>query len=303
MSIVYLNGEFLPLEQAKVSVLDRGFIFGDGIYEVVPVFSGLLFRLDQHLRRLDNSLEAVRIGNPLAHAEWEAILNALVERNGGGDQSVYLQVTRGVAHRDHVPDEPLRQTVFAMSSAVTRANRQPVSALLCEDIRWKWCQIKSTALLPNVLLRLTAHDGAAYEAILIRDGLLTEGAASNVFVVKDGVVKTPPHSRNLLPGVTRDLIVELLKKDGIPCVEIAVTEAEVRAADEIWLTSSSREIAPVTKLDGRPVGAGEPGLLWRRTLQIYESFRDSEVAAARRLRFQQTGNAAVERDSKPSSRA
>ncbi|MGQ0657305.1 MAG: D-amino acid aminotransferase [Chromatiales bacterium] len=281
MSIVYLNGEYLPLEHARISVLDRGFIFGDGVYEVVPSFSGFLFRLEQHLKRLDNSLRAVRMGNPFTHAQWESILDALIERNGGGNQSVYLQVTRGAGYRDHVPSAPVPQTVFAMCNAVTHQNQEPVSALLCEDIRWKWCQIKSIALLPNVLMRLAARDEGAYEAILIRDGLLTEGAASNVFVVSDGLVRTPPHSENLLPGVTRDLIVELLHRHQIPCAETAVTETEVRAAEEIWLTSSTREIVPVAHLDGKPVGAGVPGPVWRRALRIYESFRDAEVAARR----------------------
>ena len=284
MPIVYLNGEYLPLEQASVSVLDRGFIFGDGVYEVVPAFSGVLFRLDQHLRRLDNSLAAVRIRNPLGHGAWREMLTTLLERNGGGDQSVYLQVTRGVAKRDHVLAEAVSPTVFAMSNPFSRKSRQPVTAITHEDVRWKWCQIKSIALLPSVLLRLAAQDEGAYEAILIRDGLLTEGAASNVFVVKDGIIKTPPHSDYLLPGVTRDLIVELLAAHKIPHAETKVTEAEVHTADEIWLTSSTREVVPVTQLNGKPVGSGKPGPMWQRVLAAYESFRDAEVAAHLRER-------------------
>lgn len=277
-AIVYLNGEWLPLSEARVSVLDRGFIFGDAIYEVIPAFAGRLFRLDQHLHRLDNSLAAVRMENPLTQAQWRAVLIALLERNGGGDQSVYLQITRGTARRDHVPAEPLPPTVLAMSTPIVRQNRQPVTAIVCEDIRWKWCQIKTTALLPNVLLRLQAHEHDAYEALLIRDGWLTEGAASNVFIVKDGVVKTPPHSQNLLPGITRDLIVELLAEHCIPHAETAVSEAELRAADEIWLTSSNREVVPVVRLDDHAVGRGAPGPMWERVLLIYEQFRDAEVA-------------------------
>jgi D-alanine transaminase len=276
-AIVYLNGEWLPLSEARVSVLDRGFIFGDGIYEVIPAFAGRLFRLDQHLQRLDNCLASVRMANPLTHAQWRAVLNSLLERNGGGDQSVYLQITRGVAKRDHVLAEPIPPTVFAMSTPAVRQNRQPVTAIVCEDIRWKWCQIKTIALLPNVLMRLQAQEHGAYEALLIRDGWLTEGAASNVFIVKDGVIKTPPHSKNLLPGITRDLIVELLAQHRIPYAETPVSEAELRAADEIWLTSSNREVAPVVQLDEHPVGSGMPGPMWERVLSIYEEFRNAEV--------------------------
>ncbi len=279
-AIVYLNGEWLPLSEARVSVLDRGFIFGDGVYEVIPSFGGRLFRPDQHLDRLDRSLAAVKMNNPLARERWRAVLNTLLERNGGGDQSVYLQITRGVARRDHVPIEPLTPTVFAMSSPVVRQNRQPVTAIVCEDIRWKWCQIKSIALLANVLMRLEAQERGAYEALLIRDGFLTEGAASNVFIVKDGVVRTPPHSKNLLPGITRDLIVELLARNHIPHAETSVSEAELRAADEIFLTSSVREVAPVVKLDDRPVGKGVPGPVWESVVSIYEQFRNAEVARA-----------------------
>ncbi|HTT07334.1 MAG TPA: D-amino acid aminotransferase [Gammaproteobacteria bacterium] len=277
-AIVYLNGEWVPLSEARVSVLDRGFIFGDGVYEVIPAFAGRLFRPDQHLQRLDNSLMAVRMKNPLTRERWRAVLNTLLERNGGGDQSVYLQITRGVARRDHVLPEPVPPTVFAMSSPAVRQNRQPVTAIVCEDIRWKWCQIKSTALLANVLMRLAAQEHGAYEALLIRDGWLTEGAASNVFIVTDGIVKTPPHSENLLPGITRDLIVELLAAHRIPHAETAVGEAELRAADEIFLTSSVREVVPVVKLDDKPVGAGVPGPVWERVVALYEQFRNAEVA-------------------------
>ena len=277
MSTCYLNGRYLPLDQAQVSVLDRGFLFGDGVYEVLPSFGGRLFRMTQHMRRLDNSLAAVRMANPLSGQGWSDVIREVLERNGGGDQSIYLQVTRGTAKRDHVLSEPVAQTVLVMSMPVSRHNEEPVSAITCEDFRWKLCQVKSVALLANVLMRMQAHDQGAYEAILIRDGRLTEGAASNVFVVKDGIVKTPPHSAYLLPGVTRDLIVELLRDKGLPIAETDVSEAEVLAADEIWITSSNREIVPVVTLNGKPVGDGRRGEVWEKALAIYHAYRDAHI--------------------------
>jgi D-alanine transaminase len=280
MTIAYLNGAFLPIEQAQVSVLDRGFLFGDGVYEVVPVFGGRTFRMAEHLRRLENSLRAVRIENPLPHARWESIVGELIERNGGGAQVVYMQVTRGVAtRRDHVPVPPVVPTVFAMSYPVVRDNHKPVAAVTVEDIRWHWCDVKATALLANVLMRMNAAEEGAYEALLVRDGLVNEGAASNVFVVKDGVVATPPHGRCLLPGVTRDLLVELLPTHGIECQERVIGRSELDTADEIWVTGSSREIAPVTSLNKRAVGTGEPGPVWRRAVGIYEAFRDAAIGS------------------------
>lgn len=279
MSTCYLNGSYLPLDEARISVLDRGFLFGDGVYEVLPAFGGHLFRLEQHMRRLDNSLTAVRMGNPLSRADWSTVVREVLERNGGGDQSIYLQVTRGTANRDHVLPEPVAQTVLVMSMPVVRHNKEPVSAVTCEDFRWKLCQVKSIALLANVLMRMQAHDQGAYEAILMRDGLLTEGAASNVFVVSHGVIKTPPHSAFLLPGVTRDLIVELLRDNGLPFAETEVTEAEVLEAEEIWITSSNREIVPVVTLNGRPVGDGRQGVLWAKVLALYEAYRDAHIVS------------------------
>jgi D-alanine transaminase len=278
MTLAYLNGAFLPIEQAHVSVLDRGFIFGDGVYEVVPAFAGRMFRLEPHLARLENSLRMVRIDNPLDRVQWAGVLNTLVERNGGGDQSVYLQVTRGVAKRDHVLTVPVRPTVFAMSNPMTRKGRRTVSAITHPDIRWQWCHIKSTSLLPAVLLRMTATDASAYEAILLRDGMLTEGAATNVFVVKEGVVRTPPLGNLLLPGISREVIIELLVRHAIPHAETPVSEVELHNADEIWLSGSVSELAAVVELDGCKVGSGEPGQVYGQVLQLYERYRDAEVA-------------------------
>jgi D-alanine transaminase len=216
MSTAYLNGAFLPLDQAHVSVMDRGFLFGDGVYEVIPVYGGKLFRLAAHLKRLQNSLDAIRLGNPLSNAAWTSMLERLVTLNEGGDQSVYLQVTRGVApRRDHAFPEDSRPTVFAMCSAclVSRdIDSEPgVSAITLPDIRWQHCNVKAITLLPNILLRQQAVDADTAEAILLKDGYVIEGAASNIFIVTDGVLKTPPNSAALLPGVTRDLVLELAR--------------------------------------------------------------------------------------------
>ncbi len=281
MTTVYLNGEFLPLEQACVPVMDRGFLFGDGVYEVIPAYGRRPFRLAQHLARLNNSLAAVRIPAPLTDEEWHEVLAALIERNPGEDQSIYLQVTRGVQdRRDHgFPPEGLTPTVFAMSTPLKAPDpavaEQGVAAITLDDIRWQSCHIKAITLLPNVLLRQQAIDAGAAEAILIRNGQATEGAASNLFVVRDGVILTPPQGPLLLPGITRDLVLELARRHGLPAREEAIDEAALRQADEIWLTSSTKEILPVTRLDGEPVGDGRPGPLYRRMHALYRDYKDA----------------------------
>ena len=272
--IVYLNGEFLPLESAKISVLDRGFIFGDGVYEVLPVYNGRLFRLVEHLQRLDNSLQAIRLANPLSREQWINILTTLVAHNQGGDQSVYLQVTRGPAKREHNFPQLIQPTVFIMSEAIQTNPPSPgVKAITCPDIRWQRCDIKAIALLANILLRQQAVDVGAVEAILIRDGYVMEGAASNIFVVIDGIAMTPPKSQYILPGITRDLILEVMQANQLPYREIAITEAQLRSADEIWVTSSVREILPITTLDEKTVGSGKPGPVWSQIWQLYQNYK------------------------------
>jgi D-alanine transaminase len=280
MSTAYLNGAFLPLDQAHVSVMDRGFLFGDGVYEVIPVYGGKLFRLAAHLKRLQNSLDAIRLGNPLSNAAWTSMLERLVTLNEDGDQSVYLQVTRGVApRRDHAFPEDSRPTVFAMCSAclVSRdIDSEPgVSAITLPDIRWQHCNVKAITLLPNILLRQQAVDADTAEAILLKDGYVIEGAASNIFIVTDGVLKTPPNSAALLPGVTRDLVLELARSNGIPCCEVDITADELETAGEIWLTSSTREISPVVRLDTQTVGDGRPGALWNRMIRLYQTYKEA----------------------------
>ena len=274
---VYLNGAFVAPAAAQVSAFDRGFVFGDGVYEVIPVYGGRAFRLLHHLQRLEASLAAIGLGNPRTHAEWREIFSELIADHGGGDQSIYLQVTRGAALRDHAFPKDTAPTVFAFSQplkppdAVQLANG--IAAITTPDNRWLRCDIKAIALLPNVLLRQQAQSRGAVEAILIRDGFLTEGAASNIFVVRAGRLLTPPRGPFILPGVTRDLILELARVHGVDCAEAAVSEAELLGADEIWMTSSTKEILAITRLNDRPVGNGKPGPMQARFRQLYEDYK------------------------------
>ena len=275
--MVFLNGDFLPLEQAKVPVLDRGFIFGDGVYELIPVYSRAPFRMDEHLARLERSLGAVRIRNPYPREKWREIVLGLIERQPWDDQAVYVQVTRGVAKRDHAFPEGVEPTVFAMSNPLVNPAaalvEQGAAAVSAVDNRWLRCDIKSISLIGNVLLRQVSVDAGAVETILFRDGVLTEASASNVFVAKGGRLLSPPKSNLILPGITYDVVVELAQQLAIAIEFRDVREAEVRAADEIWLTSSSKEILAVVELDGKPVGDGRPGPLFRRAWQGYQDFK------------------------------
>ena len=275
MSTAFLNGTFLPLEDACVPVMDRGFLFGDGVYEVIPVYAGKLFRLAHHLKRLRNSLDAIRIENPLSADDWESMLDELVSRNEAADQAVYLQVTRGVAEkRDHAFPADCKPTLFAMSTPMAASvdidSISGTTAITLPDIRWKLCNIKAITLLPNVMLRQQAIDAGTAEAILIKDGYAVEGAASNIFIVKNGLLITPPNGPTLLPGITRDLIIELAANHAVPFREADITEAELFSADEIWLTSSTREISPVTLLDDTVISDGKPGALWKHMINLYQ---------------------------------
>jgi len=277
--IVYLNGEFMPLEDARIPVLDRGFIFGDGVYEVVPVYSRRPFRMAEHLRRLQHSLDGIRLANPLTDAQWTALMSDIIAKNAhaGEDQSVYLQVTRGVAKRDHAFPKDVRQTVFMMSGALTTPSREQidkgVSAITASDFRWLKCDIKSVSLLGNCLLRQMAADAGATETILFRDGQLTEASASNVFVVKNGVLLAPPKNNLVLPGITYDVVLEIARAREFEIEVRAISEAETRAANEVWVTSSTKEVLAITTLDGKPVGDGKPGLLFQRMHALYQEFK------------------------------
>ena len=279
MSIVYLDGDYLPIEEAKVSVLDRGFIFGDGVYEVIPAYGGRLFRLEQHLQRLSNSLEGIHLKNPLNNIQWKQIIEEVVQRNDSSkeDQSIYLQVTRGPAKRDHVFPAKISQTIFVMSTPMQAVSQDTLSkgvtAITHDDIRWRYCHIKAIALLPNTLMRQVAREAGADEAILNRDGNITEGAASNVFIVKNGTIITPAKGECLLPGITRDLILEIAADAGLDHSESDISLDDLQSADEIWLTSSTKEILPVTQLDNKPVGNGKPGPIWKDMLARYQQHK------------------------------
>ncbi len=283
---VYLNGRFIPIEEAKVPVLDRGFIFGDGIYELIPVYSRRPFRLAEHLRRLQHSLDGIRLANPHSDEAWGKLIHELIERNKGEDQYLYLQVTRGVAKRDHAfPRTPTIPTVFMMSNPLLPPPAELLATGICAvstaDNRWLRCDIKAISLLPNVLLRQAAIDAGCAETILIRDNeFMTEGAASNIFVVKNGVLLAPPKDNLMLPGITYDVVLEIAAANRIPCEVRKVLATEVFGADELLLTSSTREVQPITRLDGKPVGDGKPGPMFTRLHKLYQDFKHEVMRKA-----------------------
>ena len=278
-NIVYLNGEYLPVEQAKVSVLDRGFLYGDGVYEVIPVFAGKPLRLEQHMQRLQNSLGRISLENPCSDEVWRQIFDELLARNPGEDRAIYLQVTRGAySKRDLSINNEYPATVFIMIMQVSRPDVEKVSrgiaAITVDDFRWQACDIKSIALVANVMIRQVASEAGVDDAILVRDGRVTEGTASNVFIVRQGTLITPPVDNRLLPGITRDLVIEIAEKSNIMVEEREIDASELISADEIWMTSSTREIAPVINLDGRPVGDGRPGPVWQKVAMLYQRCKD-----------------------------
>ena len=276
--VVYINGEYLPQSQATVSVLDRGFLFGDGVYEVIPVFAGKPLRLTEHLDRLQRSMHRVSLKNPLTQQEWEEIFQTLLESNPGGDRSIYLQVTRGAAPiRDLSFSADIEPTVFVMVNDIKPVDyaklEKGIEAITVDDFRWKACDIKSVSLIANVMIRLSANEQNVVDAIMVRGGLVTEGTASNIFVVHNGIISTPPKSDCLLPGITRDLVIELALANGLTVEERDIKQDELETADEIWLTSSTREIAPVVKLDNHVVGDGVAGECWKKIIALYQGYK------------------------------
>jgi len=272
---VYLNGQFLPLEDAKVSVLDRGFIYGDGVYELVPVYGRRPYRLRQHLARLQRSLDGIRLANPHTDAEWEAIIAGLIGRMTFADQGVYLQVTRGAAKRDHAFPAGVAPTVFMMSNPLVLPSREQVergvAVVTAVDERWLHCDLKTISLLGNVLARQLAVDAGATETVLFRNGYLTEASASNVLLVRGGVIVAPPKDNQILPGITYDVAFELAREGGLPIEVRPVPKDEALAADEMWLSSSTKEVLAVTALDGRPFAGGKPGPVFRKVHALFQA--------------------------------
>jgi D-alanine transaminase len=280
LPICHLNGEFLPLRAARISPLDRGFLYSDGAYEVTPVYGGRPFRFDEHHARLTRSLDEIRMADPLTRDEWRSLYRELIARNdaGASDAYIYVQVTRGTEFgRNHAPLPDVPRTVFAFAApwptgrAGWRENGLP--AVTAQDTRWSRCDIKSVSLLANVLLRQLAVDADASECILLRDGQLTDSSASSVHVVIDGELRTPPNSWKLLPGTTRGVLEEVADRCGVKWRAADVSEAELRGAQEIMLGAATREVQPVTSLDGRKIGDGKPGPVWRTLYDGYQQFK------------------------------
>jgi len=274
-SLCYLNGEFAPLASARVPVLDRGFIFGDGVYEVVPIYRKKPFRVEQHLARLHRSLAETRIENPHSPAEWRAIVERLVGAVAGQDLIVYIQVTRGVAKRDFAFPAAVAPTVFAMVSPLTRPStaqrEQGLRAISTPDLRWLRCDIKSVSLLGAVLARQQAAERGLDEVVQHRDGRLTEGSASNIWLVKGGLVLAPPRDHLILEGIRYGFIQELCAQASIPFEVRILSMREVREADELMLSAATREVLPIVELDGRPVGDGRPGPVYRQLRRGYDA--------------------------------
>ena len=285
----YLNGKFMPIAEAKISPLDRGFLFADGAYEVIPVYGRYGFRQEEHMRRFQVSLDGIRLPNPHTPDEWRALIKQIIANAPFEDQQLYIQVTRGAdVKRDAAFPVNVPQTVFmftapmAKPSAEMRANG--VACVTAPDIRWGRCDLKTVALLANSQARQISVDAGCTETIMIRDGFLTEGSASNVFIVKNGVVLAPPKNNRILPGITYDVVLELAARHGMAHQIRDVTEAELRTADELWMTSSTKEVLAITTLDGKPVGhgalAGTPGPVTRRMHALYCAFRDEVMRHA-----------------------
>ncbi len=264
----------MPIEEACIPVLDRGFIFGDGVYEVIPVYSRKPFRLNSHLHRLQHSLDGIRLQNPHTNNQWRHLFAQLIEHNHGNDQSIYLHITRGVAKRDHAFPKNVEPTVFMMSNPLLAPPQElyttGIAAITAVDNRWIRCDIKAISLLPNVLLRQQAIDAGALETVLLRDGFLTEASASNIFVVKNNVLLAPPKNHLMLPGITYDVILELAAENNIDHEVRDITEDELRDADEILLTSSTKEVMSITQLDNEQVGDGKPGTMFMKLNQLYQ---------------------------------
>jgi len=277
--LVYLNGAMTPLSEARIPVLDRGFIFGDGVYEVIPIYGRKMFRSGQHMARLFRSLAAIGIPNPHDKEQWLALIGQVVAAYPADDQLAYLQVTRGVAKRGHAFPKDITPTVFIMTSQLSLATEEVrakgVACVSMEDLRWLHCEIKSISLLGNVLAAQNAAENEATESIQFRNGFLTEASASNVWIVKDGKLMGPPKDNLILEGIRYGLIEELCESGSIPIEARRITRDEVFAADEVLLSSATKEVLPVVTIDGKTIGSGRPGPVYHRLYQAYQAAKAS----------------------------
>jgi D-alanine transaminase len=276
--ICYLNGDFLPLREARISPLDRGFLYSDGVYEVMPVYAGRGFRFEAHAARLTRSLASIQMEDPHTRSEWRELLASLITRNGSGDQYIYWQVTRGAEFgRNHAPLPDVPRTIFAFCAPLPSTSaavlESGVACVTAQDTRWAHCDIKSVSLLANVLLRQLAIDADAAETILLRDGDLMEASSSAVHIVSNGVILSPPGSRRILPGTTRSVMEEVASRAGVQFRATPISEAQLRSADEVWISAATREVQPVTQLDGKPVGTGKPGPVWRKVYDELQAYK------------------------------
>lgn len=277
LPVCYLDGTYLPLREARISPLDRGFLFGDSVYEVLPVHAGRMFLFREHLDRLARSLREIRLPSPHTLEQWLQILEELIRRNGGGDMYVYLQVTRGMElGRNHAFPQTVVPTVFALTAPLPvltdELRRHGCAAITVEDFRWGRCDIKSTALLANVLMKQQAVDAGVQEAIIVHEGQVLEGSSTSVFVVHENVIATPPNGSHILPGTTRDAVLELARE--LLQVEVRpIRTEELATASEVWLSAATRDVLPVSRIDGQPVGSGSPGPQWRRMTDALRALR------------------------------
>jgi len=277
LNYVYLNQQYIELKDAKISVLDRGFLFGDGVYEVIPVYNNTLFRVDEHLNRLEQSLQALRIRNPLTQQQWLEIFATLIQKNQVSNASIYLQVTRGTGQvRAHLPTETLTPTIFVACSALKKKKiaelKAGLTAITLPDLRWQHCYIKTISLLANVLALERAYEADAQAALFIRDGLVTEECMRNVFIVKNNVIKTPVKNQSILGGITRDVIIELAHQHHLPLEETAITEHDLLTADEVFVSSSTLEIVPILKINDALINNGQAGPVWEKLITLYRAF-------------------------------
>lgn len=276
---LYLNGNYTAVKKAKISVFDRGFMFGDGVYEVIPVYSGKLFRSEGHLARLQYSLDAIDIPNPLTTLQWIEIFSTLIEHNFPSvDSVIYLQITRGTMEkRDHAWPPDMQPNVLVTCTEQVYAKQDSATAgekaVTLDDTRWSDCHIKTINLLANALLHQEARNQGANEAILIREGFAIEGSQSNLFIVRDDIVITPPKSRHMLGGITREIVLELCQQNKIICSEKNISEDDLHQANEIWLSSATREILPIVTLNQHAVGNGRPGVVWQQIIQLYHEYK------------------------------